>query len=116
MPDEPNNRMDEALRSYAEERRKAPEVPLHPAARKMFQAEVRQVYGRAKSRKNSHAWLARFWPHFVLGAAACGALLIGLASIGNSKTKTKLMAAKAPEQSRVLPTVLPVANNEVTGP
>jgi hypothetical protein len=117
MPDEPNNRMDEALRSYAEERRKAPEVPLHPATRKMFQEEVRRVHQKAAGgRENSRSWLARFWPQFALGAAVFVVLVIGLVSpqLTHSKGK-KLMAAKAPE-SHALPTVLPVAKDEVTGP
>jgi hypothetical protein len=42
MPDEPNKKMDEMLRSYAEERRKAPETPLHQATRNMLQGEERQ--------------------------------------------------------------------------
>jgi hypothetical protein len=101
MADEPNNSMDELLRSYAEDRRKAPEVPLHPATRNMLQAEVRRVYGPApapETSRSSRNWLLRFWPHFAVGVAACAALIVGLVSIDQqSKTKSKQMAANAPQ-------------------
>jgi hypothetical protein len=84
MADEPNSSMDELIRSYAEDRRKAPEVPLHPATRNMLHAEVRRVYGTGpvpETGGSSRSWLLRFWPHFAVGLAASVALIVGLISI-----------------------------------
>ena len=68
MPDEPNKQMDETLRAYAQERRKAPEVSLHPATRNLLQAEVKRAFG---SRSAFPWWrnLRAFWPHLAFGGA-----------------------------------------------
>jgi len=49
MPDEPNKKMDEMLRAYADERRKEPDLQLHPATRNLLQGEVTRAFGSASA-------------------------------------------------------------------
>ena len=72
MPEEPNNRMEEMLRAYARERRKKPDVRMHPATRGMLQAEVARQYGQAGPAHTSF-WkqMRAFWPQFAFGAGLC---------------------------------------------
>ena len=77
MPDDPNKKMDELLKAYAQERRKAPEPNLHPATRKMLQGEVSRVLGSANPQRS---WLHRFrtfWPQIAFGTSLC--LILGIA-------------------------------------
>ena len=76
MPDEPNKKMDEMLRAYAEERRKAANLELHPATRNVLQGEVTRVFGRAPTPR----WWKRlraFWPQLAFGGSLC--LILGIA-------------------------------------
>lgn len=79
MPDDPNKKMDELLKAYAEERRKAPELNLHPATRKMLQGEVARAIGSGPARRS---WLDRFrsfWPQIAFGTSLC--LILGIAVV-----------------------------------
>jgi hypothetical protein len=77
MPDEPNKKMDEMLRAYAQERRNAPEVSLHPATRTMLQGEVKRVFGRSQRALPWWRRLRSFWPHFAFAGGLC--LVFGIA-------------------------------------
>lgn len=92
--------MDELLKSYAAQRRKAGEPQLHPATRQMLQEEVRRVYpaGQGSAPEGgAKNWLARFWPQFALGAIACIALVFGLISLEQrTHRKTELAEAAPP--------------------
>ena len=81
MPDEPNKNMDELLRAYAEERRKAPPVELHPATRKMLQGEVGRVYGAREKRKSFWGGLRAFWPQIAFAGGLCVVLGIAVLSL-----------------------------------
>ena len=70
MSDEPNNKMDALLRAYSQKRGQAPEVPMHPATRRMMQGEVRRVYG-ASPRRGWRAW----WPQLAFGATFCAIIV-----------------------------------------
>ncbi len=77
MPDDPDKKMDDLLKAYARERRKAPEVQLHPATRRALQSEVSRVFGRENS---GTSWLHRlraFWPQLAFGGSLC--LILGIA-------------------------------------
>jgi hypothetical protein len=72
MPDEPNKNMDALLRAYAKKRGEFPEAPMHPATRRMLQAEARRIHGVAGP---ARGWRA-FIPQIVFGTAL--GLIIGL--------------------------------------
>ena len=77
MPDEPNKKMDEMLKSYAHERRKAPGVPLHPVTRNLLQAEVKRMFGSPQSAIPWWRNLRAFWPHLTFAGGLC--LVFGIA-------------------------------------
>src|SRR5688572_931634 len=70
MPDEPNKKIDETLRAYAQERRKAADISLHPATRNLLQGEVRRVFGAPEPQP----WWKRlraFWPQLTFAGSMC---------------------------------------------
>src|SRR3954468_2204570 len=71
MADEPNKRMDEMLKAYAEKRRQDPgaTVELHPATRQMLQTEVARTYKQGP-RAPIVQRVMLLWPR-VAFAAAC---------------------------------------------
>src|SRR6185503_360781 len=71
MADEPNKRMDEMLKAYAENRRQDPaaSVELHPATRQMLQAEVARTYKQAPRASFVHR-IIMLWPRLAF-AATC---------------------------------------------
>lgn len=92
MPDDPNKKMDELLKAYAQERRKAPEPTLHPATRKMLQGEVARVLGSADPQRS---WLHRFrsfWPQIAFGTSLCLILGIAVFSLRQPPPSTKQKA------------------------
>jgi hypothetical protein len=95
MPDEPNKKMDEMLRAYAQERRKGADVQLHPATRNMLQGEVRRVFGREERRP----WWRRlraFWPQLTFAGSMC--LIMGIAILSlRQPTPSEPTAAKESE-------------------
>mgnify|MGYP003575003007 CR=1 FL=1 len=81
MADEPNKKMDEMLRAYAEERRKAPELYLHPATRRMLQGEVSRVTGKAEGKGSWRDRMRAFWPQIAFGGALCFVLGVAVLSL-----------------------------------
>lgn len=77
MPDDPNKNMDELLKAYARDRRKAPELNLHPATRKMLQGEVSRVLGSANPPRSWFHRFRSFWPQIAFGTSLC--LILGIA-------------------------------------
>jgi hypothetical protein len=101
MPDEPDNKMDEVLRAYARERRKSPELRLHPAMRKMLQAEVQRAYSEQK--QNQPGWrtkLRAFWPQIAFGGALCAMLLVAVLSI-EQKSETSADRVKQEQERQI---------------
>jgi hypothetical protein len=79
MADEPNKRMDEVLKAYADKRRQEAALELHPATRQMLQGEVARTY----KQPSRASWLQRmilFWPRIAF-AAACVAITLTLVLI-----------------------------------
>jgi hypothetical protein len=81
MADEPNKRMDDMLKAYADRRRQDAGGPieLHPATRQMLQAEVARTYKEVPAA----SWLQRtiaFWPR-VAFATACLVITLTLVLI-----------------------------------
>src|SRR5687768_17018352 len=83
MPDEPNKKVDEMLRAYAQERRKGPEVQLHPATRNLLQGEVRRVFGVSGTAEPKPWWkrLRAFWPQLTFAGSMCLILSIAILSL-----------------------------------
>ncbi len=79
MPSDPEKQIEPLLKAYAEKRRQAGgQGELHPASRRMLQAEVRRRWpagGPDKARRWYHG-LAAFWPRLAIGGAI--ALFLGL--------------------------------------
>jgi len=84
MPDEPNKRMDELLKSYAKKRREEAGAPLemHPATRKMLQAEVAKLAEQAEeTTAESQLWttlLRQARPVLAVGAVVAVLVVIGI--------------------------------------
>jgi hypothetical protein len=81
MPDEPNRKMDELLKSYAKKRRADAGAPLelHPATRRMFQSEAARLRPERTpaSSRRIHS-LKRFWP--IIGFSVSILVALGLMS------------------------------------
>src|SRR5260221_4983998 len=97
MPDEPNRKMDELLKSYAKKRRADAGAPLelHPATRRMLQSEVARL--RPERTPASQRWihsLTRFWP--IIGFSVSILVALGLVSRSiNQRTPREAHFAKA---------------------
>src|SRR6266852_4804213 len=97
MPDEPNRKMDELLKSYAKKRRADAGAPLelHPATRRLFQSEVARL--RPERTNASGRWihsLTRFWP--IIGFSVSILVALGLVSRSiNQRTPQAAQFAKA---------------------
>jgi hypothetical protein len=121
MADEPNNDMEKILRAYTEARRKGADLPLHPATRKMLQAEVARRYKNAAAQPYWSRWRA-FWPRLAFGSGLCAILIIAVLSL-RQPSRTNQPAAKPdlnqarPAQDRYLrETVEPSKEREVVTP
>src|SRR6186997_3416051 len=79
MPSEPDNRMDDLLKTYAKKRRDEAGAPLdlHPATRKLLQSEAAKLRPASiqKPRPWFSSWLV-YWPQ--LGAVASVLLVLGV--------------------------------------
>src|SRR6266446_2590010 len=97
MPDEPNRKMDELLKSYAKKRRADAGAPLelHPATRRLLQSEVARL--RPERAPASNRWihsLTRFWP--IIGFSVSVLVALGLVSRSiNQRTPREAQFAKA---------------------
>jgi hypothetical protein len=77
MPDEPNKKMDEMLRAYADERRKESDLQLHPATRNLLQGEVTRVFGSTSAGVTGWRKFRAFWPQIAFAGSLC--LVFGIA-------------------------------------
>lgn len=67
MPETPEREIEKQLRQHAEARRNAAgEASLHPATRRVLQAEVRQRWGGTGGQRPKAPWFARLGPRFAL--------------------------------------------------
>ncbi len=101
MADEPNKRMDEALKAYAQKRREDAGAPfdLHPATRQMLHGEVARNYKQAPQL----SFLQRavtFWPRITF-AAACVAITITILLIAVPRDRVT-QVAQSPAESETL--------------
>src|SRR5687768_9917112 len=97
MAEEPNKRMDELLKAYAEKRRQDAGAPLelHPATRRLLQGEVARVYAKG----SSGSWLHRvllYWPRMAF-ATACVVVTLMLVLFTLPRQTVTEMAQNKPE-------------------
>src|SRR6185503_20209208 len=93
MPDDLNNKMDEMLRNYAQQRRNVPDPQMHPATRKVLQGEVARLYKKEEKKPGFLGKMGRFWPQYAIGLAAV-VVLLGVILPGQLGSKSKLKANK----------------------
>jgi hypothetical protein len=93
MPDDLNNKMDEMLRNYAQQRRNVPDPQMHPATRKVLQGEVARLYKKEEKKAGFLAKMGRFWPQYAIGLAAV-VVLLGVILPGQLGSKSKPKANK----------------------
>lgn len=117
MPSEPDNKMDELLKAYAEKRRAEAGGEMHPATRRLLQAEVAKLRPAPAPERTS--WLTGmtlFWPRVAVAAAvviAGGIAVMSLFPPAGKKDETYFLAKldkEAPsvdryksEESQMLP-------------
>ena len=102
MPSEPDNKMDDLLKTYAKKRQDEAGAPfeLHPATRKLLQAEAAKLRPKFPGRKES--WfgaLLTFWPRYPLTAAVFLVLGIGAWSFFRLEKPPEQMALFDAEQN-----------------
>jgi hypothetical protein len=112
MPEDPNNRMDEMLKAYAEQGRKKPDIQIHPATRRMLQDEVARVYPPSQKRSGVLEMLRRFWPQLAIGGALA---LIGLVAALNVARKDPEMVLASRDEaanSAPAPTITTISESD----
>lgn len=106
MPSEPDNKMDDLLKTYAKKRRAEAGAPfeLHPATRKLLQAEAAKL--RPKARERGGSWfsaLLTLWPRYALAATVFAVLGIGAWTFFRFEEQPKRMAMVDAEQKAPRP-------------
>jgi len=105
MPSEPEKRIEPLLKAYAEKRRQAAasQPGLHPATRRLLQAEVRQRWP-TRGGSASPRWYQKimtFWPRLVMAGAIAVVLGMGLWFLGPANKPASTHVAKQDSLSRL---------------
>ena len=102
--------MEEILRAYARERRKCPEVRLHPATRTMLHAEVERTFPQKTDERKAGGWtgsLRALSLRLAFGGALGTMLILAVLSV-RQKPQTKI--AEMRERSAPVLTAAPAEN------
>ena len=101
MPQEPEKKIEELLKAYGRKRREDSGAPLeiHPATRKLLQAEVARLHPKPASR--SASWfhsLIQFWPRIAVAISIVIALgvIVWMLGLENRKSAEFAQAARKP--------------------
>src|SRR2546428_5581319 len=102
MPSDPDNKMEELLKAYAEKRRKEAGAPfdMHPATRRLLQGEVARRW--AKDQRQSPSFLQlliNFWPRLAFAISAV-LLLRVVARLSTPDSGRKLRTQLAPNAKK----------------
>ena len=99
MADEPNKRMEEMLKAYADKRRQDPaaSVELHPATRQMLQAEVARTYKHLPPASLVQRILT-VWPRVAFSAACLVVTLTLVFIVLPRKPATQMAQRKLVEE------------------
>src|SRR5689334_1760692 len=103
MPVEPDHsKIEELLKAYARKRREqgGDGFELHPATRKLLQAEAARLKPGTASQESSFVGgLIRFWPRIAFGAAAVVMLSVFLWNQGRNRSEEQMTLAKFSDES-----------------
>src|SRR4051812_48306638 len=111
MPSEPDNRkIEELLKAYGKKRQDDLGAPLelHPATRKMLQAEAAKL--RPASTEKSASFLAvlwRLWPKLAIGAGAAVLLSLAIVNVNRNPNAGEKNVASAKRESEKRPDAKP---------
>src|SRR5437867_6792509 len=92
MSNEPERRIEKALRACAQKRRTDAGAPLelHPATRRLLQGEVARQFAKDHRQPASFSeLLARLWPRFAWGLVLLTGLVMAVALIVPARNKAK---------------------------
>jgi len=106
MPSEPDNKMDDLLKTYAKKRRGEAGAPfeMHPSTRRLLQAEVATQRPKAQEREGSwFSVLLAIWPRYALAATVFMVLGIGAWTFFRYEEQPKRMALLDTEQKAPRP-------------
>ena len=80
MPSEPDHKMDELLRTYARKRRDdaGTQPELHPATRRLLQAEAAKLAPRPSTRRSPWLWIVASWPRVAISTGVFSILALVL--------------------------------------
>src|SRR5262245_9138893 len=101
MADEPNKRMDEMLKAYAEKRRQeaGAAIELHPATRQMLQAEMARTYKQVP-RVSLIGKVLTLWPRVAFATACLIVTLTLVLIVVPRKTVTQMAQRKLRSEER----------------
>lgn len=103
MASTPPDNLEQQLRDYAQQRRDAAGTPtLHPATRRVLQAEVKAQFGSTAAASESRGGWLRFWPRMAFALSL--AVIVGVAIVllpPNRKQDGQFSLAKLDESERV---------------
>src|SRR6185436_5253516 len=99
MATEPQRPSEELLQAWAAQRRAEAGTPeLHPATRRMLQAEVARTHGPAAAPPEARrSWFAGWWPKLALaGSTLAAVVVLGLVLWPERASKTQFARATLP--------------------
>lgn len=114
MPPEPDNKMDDLLKTYAKKRRDEAGAPfeLHPATRKLLQGEAAKLRPKAPERRESwFSALLAFWPRYALAATVFVVLGLGAWTFFRFEEQPRRMAMVDAGQKAPRPEPAGTGNN-----
>ena len=114
MPNEPDQRVEEQLKGWAQKRREeaGPQFELHAMRRRLLQDEVARRYRKKSDQPagQSVGWFKMFWPRFALVGSLCVVLAVGvaiLAGLARSRSKVQQLALVRDQEKSSAPETAP---------
>src|SRR3954470_9421274 len=106
MPSDPDNRkIEELLKAYGKKRQADLGAPLelHPATRKMLQAEAAKLRPGATTEKGGFvAMIWRFWPRFAIAGGVAVLLSFAIVNLSrHPKARQELALNKTAKEDRL---------------
>lgn len=96
MPPEGQKNSEELLKRYAKERQEqAPNLPLHPATRRLLQGEVTRQFGKKSESRGWSAWLGIMRGRLAIGTALGAVVVTGVCIWWNNEKPQPMDLAKA---------------------
>lgn len=105
MPPEGPNKSEELLKRYAKERQEqSPNLPLHPATRRLLQGEVARQFGKKSALENRgwSAWFGVMRGRLAIGTALGAVAVTGVCVWWNNQRPQPMEMAKAERTAKEL--------------